>query len=191
MVRRALLLLALAGCEADIASGTYYCGPAGACPPDLACDGATAVCVLPSQVDPFGCGPEGNGNEPDDELAAPFDLGTAGCETAVVAREACIDAADDVDHLALTTPASCATAVEVLVQHPVAFAPLSVELLDGAGEVIATGVVIEEIDETGRTQLAATAEVGAAAPAVVRVRLADGDDCGGACAHNRYSVTVR
>ena len=56
------------GCEPEIGTGTYYCGPAEFCPPSLACDQLTYTCVAPVLADPFLCPEESETWEPDDDL---------------------------------------------------------------------------------------------------------------------------
>jgi hypothetical protein len=192
VVRLALLLatLALAGCEPDIGSGAYYCGPDRTCPPGLRCDDSTAVCRFPREAEPFVC-PEGsNDHEPDETSDAAFDLGVVGCGAGAVAVEGCVDNAPDVDHYALTPSASCGT-VHVTLQAPIAFAQLALDVVDGDGAVVATGTVCEELDGSGQVGLCADAAVSGAGPYYARVTMLDGGDaCDGACAYNRYHLSA-
>lgn len=189
-VALAVALLGLAACDPDIGSGTYYCGPERACPEDLRCDEATARCVFPQLVDVFDCGPDGNVNEPDDAAGEAHDVGTIGCDRLESVQVGCVDNAGDVDYLRGVTPAGCAGDVTIELFAPVAFMPLSIQLLDEGGAVLATGAVCTEVDDDGEQRVCVSAEVGAATPYLVRIQRADGGDCGGACAYNRYHLTM-
>ena len=57
-MRAALLVLVLvAACSPDIATGSYYCGPEELCPPDQTCDGPTNSCVAGGTEQAFVCDP--------------------------------------------------------------------------------------------------------------------------------------
>ncbi len=196
MVRGAALAAAAvasvlgAGCSPEIGSGSYYCGPERACPEDLRCDEASALCVFVQQVEPFTCGPTANDHEPDDGVADAFDLGVAGCGGFSILQTGCIDSATDVDYLTGVTPAGCAGDLDIRLTAPVAFMPVQVELLDDSGAVVAGGAVCVEADDDGEQQVCLSAELGASAGFQLRVQRAEGGDCGGACAYNRYALSI-
>lgn len=194
MVRAAAVLVAalgLAGCEADIGSGVYYCGYEEACPPDLACDEQTNICVFPNQARPFDCLAGANDFEPDDQLDDAGDFGVGGCGAVSINERGCVDTADDVDHSAFTTPLSCDGELEIEVRYPVAFQPLAFDILDEAGEVLDTAELCRDLDENGEAKLCAAAEVSADQRIVVRVTAEPGGpDCDGACAYNRYQLSI-
>lgn len=182
--------LAAAGCEPDIAAGVYYCGPEQACPDGLRCDGATALCAYPETAGPFTCAAGSNDAEPDDTPAEALDLGDGGCGGASASRLGCVDNAADVD-LATITTGACAGPLRASVRFPLAFAPLTVELLTPAGDLLAAGEVCDDLDESGQVKVCVEAVVDDATAYQVRVRLADdAPDCGGACAFNRYQLSV-
>jgi hypothetical protein len=195
VVRRAAIgvaLLGLAACDPEIGSGIYFCGPERGCPPELRCDEVTATCVFPNQVNPFACATGANDYEPDD---APGEAGevtaAAGCGAITINELGCVDEADDVDHLAFVTPATCDGELEVDVRYAVAFAPLVLELLDDGGDVIGTGTVCDELDEFGEARLCATAEVTPDQRVMIRVGAEDGGaDCDGTCGYNRYRLSI-
>lgn len=193
MVRGAAIAAALllAACEPDIGSGVYYCGPERACPDGLRCDDATAICKFPDLAEPFTCGNGANDLEPDDDPAEAGDVGTGGCGAVSIVEVGCVDTADDVDHVAFTTPASCDGDLEVIVRFPIAFAPVTVEVLDDAGTVLGTGAVCDDLDEFGQTRVCAEASVEPSQLVMLRIAAEPGGaDCDGACAFNRYQLSI-
>jgi hypothetical protein len=192
-VRRAALAmgaLALAACEPEIISGTYFCGPERGCPPDLACDGATLRCVRPEQVEPFRCAAGSQAAEPDDELASAQSLGVLGCRSRVVDLTGCIADAADVDHLRVEGPAGCNGTLQVVMHHPVALADLALEVLDEAGQPVAAGAVCLALDVTGRVRTCVEAPIAPGQIRIVRVRGSGAGTCDGDCAHNQYYLSL-
>lgn len=189
-MRRLALLATLAACDPEITSGVYYCGPERACPPDLRCDEPTALCVYPAEAEAFVCGPGTNDNEPDDDLASAFALGTAGCGSLSLVQPGALDEDEDVDHLAVVTPVGCAGEFEVLVRYPIALAAVTVEILDATGAVLATGEICDDLDVSGRVHLCAQVDVTPSTTYVLRIGLGGEGDCDGACAYNRYMLSV-
>jgi hypothetical protein len=187
-----LALLATAACTPDIQGGVYYCGPERSCPPDLACDEVTAVCVYPGQADPFACGEDGNLTEPDDSPDAAYDLGARGCGLQPTGIEGCIDQAGDVDHLEMLTSLDCdVRPFEAKIRYPVAFTEVTLEVLDAAGDLVATGEVCVELDELGQAHTCVDTSVPPDETMYLRVRLRDGaPDCDGGCGYNRYQLSV-
>jgi len=182
--------VALAGCEPDIVGGAYYCGPERACPPDLRCDEATAVCRYPREVEAFTCPDGTNAHEPDDTVAAAFDLGTAGCGVGSVAADGCIDNAPDLDHWTIHTPEGCGSTVHVTAAAPLAFAPVSLEVLAADGTQLVEGTVCDDLDDAGQVRRCADLDLPGGSTAVLRLGLLGGEDCDGACAYNRYHLSV-
>jgi hypothetical protein len=194
VVRRAVLLvgaLGLAGCDPEIGSGTYYCGPELACPDHLRCDQASAMCVFPEQVGAFECGDNGNAHEPDDVAADGFDLGEAGCDGLEVRLPGCIDNEEDVDFLVGVTQSTCPLAtMRVQLRAPLAFMPLSFDLLDGDGAVVASSEVCSFVDDDGEQLSCLEVDMEGGTAYQLRVQRADGGDCGGACGYNRYDLSI-
>jgi hypothetical protein len=191
MRRLALLMLLVAACTPDITTMSYYCGEEAACPPELRCDGPTALCVYPEDVAVFECPAGTNDAEPDDDTASAADLGTLGCGGVPFTDNGCIDAAGDLDHAALTMPASCDGTLELRLRYPLAFLPLQVELLDASGDLVEAGTVCENADTSAQVTTCLTASVVAGDPYVIRIRPADDAlDCDGACAFNRYTLSI-
>jgi len=197
VVRRAGLAavaLAAAACDPEITSGVYLCGEERGCPPGLVCDGVTTECVYSGEAASFQCAEGSNDGEPDETLDAAWDLGTGGCGVfPPIELPGCVDNAGDVDHLAVVASVDCegARVFEVKLRHPIAFAPLSLEILDGDGAVVATGEICETVDDAGLVHVCAEVDAAPGDPLVVRVRLADGaPDCDGTCAYNRYLLSI-
>jgi hypothetical protein len=191
MRARYLLLGLVAACTPEITSGSYLCGEQESCPPDLRCDGETATCVFARDVMPFVC-PEGtNDAEPDDDIASALDIGTAGCGALAFSDDGCIDAADDVDHVAFTTPADCDGMLDVKLRFSLAFAPIGVDLLDDSGAVVASGAQCGTADSSGQITVCLTAPVDPTTAYVLRIDLpSDAPTCGGACAFNSYQLSI-
>lgn len=195
MMRAALLIiLLLAGCEPEIGAGTYYCGPERFCPPDLECDDPTFTCERPGSAQPFACQEGSQDPEPDDSADSAEDLGDLACGLPILEqRVGCLDE-DDVDHITFDLDGTCVgddPHLEVGLRFPVAFMPLTVELLDDDGEVMQEAVACTPSgDQTGtdRVCLERRIEPGSY---VIRVRVVEGaPDCDGDCRHNSYQLDV-
>jgi hypothetical protein len=184
-------LLAVAACKPDITAGTYYCGDEESCPADLRCDGPTAECVYPQDVEVFTCPDGTNAAEPDDAVADALDIGDAGCGGVPFNDNGCIDNSVDVDHIVLTTPASCDGTLDIRLRFPLAFVPLALDLLAPDGTVVQAGEITEDSDTTAQVTVSLRATVGPGEQYILRIRAApDAPDCDGACAYNRYSLSV-
>jgi hypothetical protein len=183
--------LVATACSPDITSGTYYCGDEQACPPELSCDGPTAQCVYPQDVEVFECPAGSNDAEPDDDVAAAADLGVGGCGAIPVTEVGCIDAGGDVDHATLTIPSSCPNGLDLKLRYPLAFMPLQLELLDADGTLVEAGTICAEADTSAQVTTCLSASVEPDTTYVIRVRPADdAPDCDGACAYNRYQLSI-
>jgi hypothetical protein len=189
----AVAVAALAACSPQIDKGTYFCGPERFCPPDLACDEPTFTCEAPSLVDPFAC-PEGSELlEPDDTMASAQDVGETACGGQVAdAQLGCI-VGDDADLLRFVYKAECAGAdphLEVVLRFPIAFAPLVVELLDEAGELVATGVTCTPSGDFSGQEYLCLELRPPSGTYFLRVRVEGSADCDGACRYNQYYLDV-
>jgi hypothetical protein len=190
----AAMAIALASCVPEINTGTYFCGPERLCPPELECDDTSFTCVNPLLVDPFTC-PEGaNLFEPDDSPEDARDLGDLECDPgAVLSTAGCVVGAD-ADYYALAYPSGCgerSSRLTVTLRYPVATMPLTVELLDSQGEVIAVGgLCTPAVDYSGRDWLCIEVEPSAQGYYVRVEGLTDAPDCGGDCDHNSYELDI-
>lgn len=194
-MRRLLVLVLLAGCEADIASGSYLCGPEGLCPTDEACNGPDNTCVLTSTAQPFTCGATNTDNEPDDTPAEAMAISGLTCVSAPFEKNGCLHMGDPADWVSLAVPSTCvAVEVRASVTFPVAFEPAQIELWDlAANTMVAAGSACPEsmsiaVGESGAC-LKMTVTPGGTYGIVVKP--AGGGDCNGNCAYNRYALTVQ
>lgn len=189
-------LLALAGaCSPEIGSGTYYCGPERLCPPDLECDDPTFTCERPSVAERFSCPGASQATEPDDSAGEAQDLGALACGLPILEnRIGCVADQDDVDHIELELADECVgddPHLEVSMRFPVALVPLSIELLDDDGEVIATGELCTPSGDATGTDLLCIDQRIPPGRYMLRIRsMEPAPDCDGDCHHNSYQLDV-
>lgn len=187
-MRRAILLLTLlAACEPEFTAESYYCGEQMSCPPTLVCDGISAKCVYPQDVQHFICPDFTNADEPDDTVADAVDFGEAGCGSLAPMYLGCIDNATDVDHLAIHV--GCDD-IDFRLRFAYAFAPLQIDLLDPGGAVTASGELCEPTDATARSTVCLSTVL-APGDYYVRVQIAEGAPvCDGLCDFNDYTLSL-
>ncbi len=203
-------LVIIAACKPKITTDTYYCGPEELCPPGLSChlgptrsdDGNQRAsfaysCVTSLAAGDFACSENTSDREPDDEPALGLDLMDLGCGSQVVQEDwGCIDSAGDLDHYQFHVADVCAGSnprFEVNLSYPIGAAPVSVDLLDGTGETLASGEICTgAADEGGVEERCITMPELPIGDYVLRIRLdPDGNaDCDGACAFNRYQLRL-
>lgn len=196
------LAVAAAGCEPDISRNTYFCGPDSLCPPNLACqlgsDESFAFnCVLPRELEVFSCPASTSDLEPDNDVATARVMGEIGCGDQLVFENwGCIADGSDVDHFQFTRPNDCAGSdpkVRLTIRYPLGAAPLSMALLDDAGQVLSVGALCtEDQDGTGTEQLCIdNRDVGTGTFSIrVQVDEEGNADCDGTCAFNRYQLII-
>lgn len=186
--------LALAACTPEVTPGAYLCGPEQLCPDGLACNGPDAVCVLASAALPFACDPDTNDVEPNDALATaqPLFGGAAACVTPVAEVLGCLPGDDAGDWYRFASVDNCtAVGIDARIVFSTAFEALTLELLDADGAVVATGVpCINDPADDGETRVCLRTPLTPGAPYALRVEPSAEGACGGACAYNRYSLTV-
>jgi len=195
-MRLAATCLALvAACTPDIGKGTYFCGPERFCPPDMACDDPTYTCESERLAQPFACPAGSEALEPDDSYDQSVDDGELDCgESLVGERVGCVDADGDEDYLAFDVIGACVGEnphLEVTLRFPIAFVPLSIDLLDESGASIAEGVLCTQSgDLTGNDRVCIEHELDPG-HYFLRVRAEPGGpDCDGDCHHNQYTIIV-
>jgi len=196
----ALLVAGLAlgtsgACAPDIAPGSYLCGPERSCPDDQACDGATNICVLPSQVQPFACPSalETTELEPNDDPNNAQLIANLACVSRTAEIVGCARDLDGEDWFVLDVPVGCtAVALEARLTFPLAFEVLSLEVRDRAGVTISTGgdCAIAEPDD-GDEQRCVDVPLASGARYAIRIARSGDGACGGACAHNKYTLTLQ
>jgi len=191
---RALFLVAVlaTACTPDLVPGSYFCGPEQLCPEGQKCNGADNLCVLPSAAEPFACS-ESTELEPNNAfaMAQPVLVGAA-CASLPAEARGCTSATDGQDFFGFSVPAQCTTvSASARLTFPVAFAPLAVTLVDGTNTV-AVGVPCESDEpDDGETKLCFDGTVRASGNYAVVVSATGQDTCDGACAYNRYQLTVQ
>jgi len=168
----------VAACTPQIEGGSYYCGPDESCPPDERCDGATNLCVVPSDVTAFACA---------DVPTLPV---ITSCTPAKTETHGCVWTADGHTQVTLAMPADCGPRVEAQLIFPIAFMPLQTTVRGAGGAAVATssacsaphgGVTASCVAFDGMPGQTYTLDI-ASAPG--------GPTCDGACAFNRFALTV-
>jgi hypothetical protein len=176
-MRAALALVLIAACSPDIQSGSYYCGDEEACPPGLACDGETNICVTPGEATPFSC-----------TKGKP--LFAATCGAGQLESTGCVDTAGAHDQFTIDTDPTCTMDYTVQITMPIAFMPLGVAVKDAGGNTVATGAPCN-VPHGGSVDVCASFSGGNGQAYTVDVAAADGaPTCDGACAFNRYGLSV-
>jgi hypothetical protein len=189
-----LLWLAAAACTPEIIPGAYLCGREQMCPEDQACNGPDQTCVLANQAQPFACGATTE-HEPNDAPTAPEVVADLGCISAFIEIKGCSSATSDEDWFQFDVPGNCsAVAVSARLIAPVAFAPLTLALLGSDGSTVAAAVPCSDTpddDHIAHDELCLRPTLTAGARYTLGVAQQGLANCGGACAHNRYTLTVQ
>lgn len=199
-MRALLLVVPLAACTPDVVSGAYLCGPEASCPEDLTCNGEydqeaglqADTCVLPSLARPFECTPEIN-VEPDDTMEQGFLIDNLGCVSTFV-NGGCMLEADSADWLTFVAPTTCATAIAVQARlsFSLAYEELSIELWDFDQNIrLATDTECKAGLEGATVRRCLDYTLVPGAKYAVKVMPNGNATCAGACAYNRYTLTVQ
>lgn len=185
--------LLLAACAPDIAPGAYLCGPEQVCPDEQVCDGVTNICVLRSQAKPFACPDMSTEVEPNDDTNNAQVIPNLTCASRPAEVVGCTRDLDEADVFEFAVPAACTTVgVDLRLTFPLAFEVLGLELRDATGGVIATGTACPQAEpDDGDEQRCIEQTLTPGANYTVRVARTGEGDCGGACAHNRYRLTLQ
>jgi hypothetical protein len=191
---RALLLLLMVGaCSPDIAPGAYLCGAESSCPPGEACDGVTDSCVLETAAEPFTCDP-GTDHVGDDTKDAANSVPQLACVSMPYSVNGCLPAGDGADWYKLTTPAGCVSVeAQIRIQYPVAYEHLTMELWNLTSNTrVGSDVDCAKssgdpahVDRCIKLPVDVSTDYG-----IVVAPSTDGA-CNGACAYNRYYLTVQ
>lgn len=192
-MRIAWIALALAACSPEITPGTYLCGDEELCPEGQACDGLSNTCELPSAARPFECGDEIDEVEPNDAFQSAQAVGDLQCVSRVAEVHGCSrkDGSAE-DWFSFAVP-SCTSTVRATarVTFPLAYEPLVLELRDANGSTKATADVCASDDKhDGDSELCLDTAV-TAGDYAIRVAGSGSADCDGACAYNRYTLTMQ
>lgn len=185
--------LALAGCDPEIISGSYFCGPQMSCPSGEVCNPADSTCGRPELARPFACAAGSEDGEPNEGAATASAFVVGGCPASQVEQLGCLPAPTDVDWIAVDATAACAGGrLSIDVRYSAAFAPVVVDLMAADGQTVSASAmpcdITGGIGENDAVCLDTT--VPADGRALIRVGLDPDLDCDGACAFSRYSVTA-
>ncbi len=190
---RALLLIPLVACSADIAPGTYFCGPEQLCPEGMACNGADNICTVPSQVLPFDCG-EIN-DRPDDDLPeAGLQLAALECVSGVRELKQCLFEDDPGDWFQFDVPDNCsAVQIEARLTFPLAFEPVAIQLSTDGGPPVTvdTDCQFSAGENAGEISRCFEMTVSNGSHQAIGLVHSGVDNCDGACAFNRYTLNLQ
>jgi hypothetical protein len=197
-MKRAVLLAAAIpwiGCGPEIGNGTYFCGPERYCPPAQECDDNKYTCDSPSRATRFACPVASQASEPDDTDDQAENVGRLQCGMSLVAgRQGCVSDAGDVDQIAFELAGTCLgdnPHLSISLRFPVALVPLHMELLDGAGAVVAEAELCTASGDVTGTDLLCIRHSIPEGRYRLRIRSVSGaPDCGGDCHHNQYTLDV-
>lgn len=190
-MRAVLALLLVGACTPDIVSGSYLCGPNGACPGDLACNGPDNTCVLASTAQPFSCDPDVQ-TEPDDSAATAHVL-KLDCLGVPIVTANCMLQGDAEDWVKVTAPATCTSvAIHAAVSYTIAFEPLAMELWNlDTDTQLTSDTTCPNDGEHGEELRCLDQDLTPGATYGIKVRPTGEDDCDGKCPYNRYTLRVQ
>jgi hypothetical protein len=193
-MRIATLVLFLAACSPEITPGTYLCGDEELCPEGQKCDGLTNTCELPSAARPFECGDEIDEVEPNDAFQTAQAVGDLECVSRVAEVHGCSRKDGSAEDFYSFTAPSCSTTVRATarIAFPLAFEPLVLELVDANGSTKATADICASDDKKdGDSEMCIDTPITSNAQYAIRVAGSGTADCDGACAYNRYTLTMQ
>jgi hypothetical protein len=178
-----------------IESGTYFCGPDGACLEGQACNGPDNVCVLENQVQAFDCGMMHKDVQGDDVPAGAQAVAGLGCVSIVFSSLGCLPPGDPGDWYQFDVPDTCpaSVTVEARISFPVAFERIELLVSEANGEAKPAEVPCSSPsgeDAAEEIRCLKTTLVPGSHYAIGAVP--DGtQDCGGTCANNRYTMQLQ
>lgn len=187
-------LLLLAACTPEITPGTYLCGEEQLCPEGQICDGLSNTCELASAARPFECGDEVDEVEPNDAFQSAQLVDGLACVSRVAEVHGCSRKDGNAEDWYGFAVPSCTNTVRATarIAFPLAYEPLVLELRDASGTVKATaGVCPSDDPHDGDTELCIDTQVTPSSQYAIRVGAAGTADCDGACAFNRYALTMQ
>jgi hypothetical protein len=186
--------ISLAACTPDVATRTYDCGPEQLCPPGQRCNGPDNTCVTAGTEQAFACDPTAL-HEPDDMPAQGNPLPALHCPSAPFMATGCLAAGDIANWSLVQAPTGCPPiALAVRVEYPIAFEQVGFEVWDLGGaapaKLAASGACDPGPLASGDTDTCATTKIASGGSYGILAQPAGGD-CKGACAFNRYELTVQ
>jgi hypothetical protein len=138
---------------------------------------------------PFACGPA-NDVEHNDGASAAQAIPNVTCAGPLLQLKGCASGSDSEDWYGFDVPANCgATLAEIRVSYPIAFEQLALRLATTDGDAATCGV--DSAPDDGFEQLCVKQNVTAGTHYTVRVARNGTGNCDGACAYNRYTLTLQ
>ena len=199
-MRALLLCIPLAACNADVVSGSYLCGPEELCPDGQKCNGtddkASGLvedsCVLSSLARPFVCSPAVN-VEPDDSMAQAHALALADCVSVPFVTNDCMLASDAADWVSFVPSSVCtAVKVEARVTFPIAYEDLGLTLWDIDHNMqVGTDKDCPASSDEANVRRCLDVTLVPGTKYGIEVKPTGEGTCNGACAYNRYSLSVQ
>jgi hypothetical protein len=190
---RALLFLVVAACSPTINPGSYLCGAERSCPPDQTCDGLSDSCVLTGTEVPFTCD-MGTDTPGDDSAATATQIPQLQCVSPPFNVSGCMPAGDGQDWYKLSVLSACTSVeVDVRMSYPVAYEKLSLELWDlSTNAPIGTDVqCVQSANDPAHVDRCIKLTVNPGGDYGLVVKAQSDGDCDGACAYNRYDLSVQ
>lgn len=190
---RVLLVTVVAACSPTITPGSYLCGPQEACPSGQVCDGVTDSCVLKGTEVPFMC--EAGTDVPGDDTAAMArQVPQLQCVSPPFTAGGCLPVGDAQDWFKLSTPSVCSTVeIQARITYPVAYEKLSLELWDlGTNAPVGTDTpCAQSANDPAHVERCITLPATPGTDYGLVIKAEPDGNCGGACAYNRYDLTVQ
>jgi hypothetical protein len=190
---RRLGLLLFAACSAEIAPDTYFCGPEQLCPEGLACNGEDNVCTNPSNAKPFSCDLPFVDRTGDDQPTQGQQIADLACVSGVRELQNCLSEGDPGDWYQLLIPDNCnAVQIEARLSFAIAFEPAAIQLSsDGGTPVTVDGECANNPEQAGETARCFEMTVTNGSLQAIGVVHGDSANCDGACAFNRYTLSLQ
>jgi len=192
-MRALWLAVVLGACAPEVTTGSYLCGAEESCPPDQACDGVTDTCVLTAMAEPFACA-DGTEHAGDDTSAQARPVPMLACVSPPYRETGCLPLSDGADWYKLTPPATCtAVAVQARIVYPISYEGLALELWDlGMNSPVGTDVACpDSIGDPAHAERCITLTINPGVNYGLVVKPNGNGTCDGACAYNRYDLSVQ
>jgi len=188
-----LVGLVFAACSPDIAAGSYLCGPEQLCPEGQACNGVDNTCVLPTQVEPFAC-PDSQDPAGDDAPSAGQLIDNLTCVSRTSESKGCLLQNDVADWYQFDVPGNCtAVQIEARLTFPIAYEPLVLQIssMDGPAGPAETACPSTTFPDEGEAIRCFKLVVENGSHHAIGLVHQGSEDCHGACANNRYTLSLQ
>ncbi len=186
-------LATVAACQADIAPGTYFCGPEQSCPEGQVCNGVDNICTVSASARPFACDlPDRTG---DDSPATGLSLGKLDCVSVVHQLQACLVDGDPGDWFQFDVPDNCnGVQIDARLTYPTAFEPVAMQLSTDDGAPVDADTPCDDasgVSGGGNDVRCFVQTVANGSHLAIGLVHSGTADCDGTCAHNRYTLTLQ